>query len=576
MRTSLLHFRLTIDAVTAPRTIACALLAVLALGVAAAPAAAQTSPPNIVLVMTDDQRWDTLSAMPTVRKELAEKGVNFTNGFVVNSLCCPSRASILTGQYSHSSGVYTNTGNRGLWAFREHETVAPALQSVGYTTAYVGKYLNGYGGTRIPPGWSRWVAFSGVGYYDYSLNTDGVVTDPAPGDYSTDVLAGHAVSVIEQTPGPFFLVFAPYAPHWPANPPPRHEHAFARLEPWRPPSYNEEDVSDKPAWVRALPPMGPDQQRDLDEFRRDQLRSLLSVDEGVARILGALEQTGRLANTLIVFTSDNGYAWGEHRRSTKMDPYEESIRVPFLVRYDALGLLPRAERALALNIDLAPTFAQVAGAYLPLADGQSLVPLLTTPGLPWRTDFLVEHLRASATARMPTYCARRTTNSLYVSYETGEEEFYDLVADPYQLRNVAADPAARTALAANRARLKQLCDPPPPTVCTLKGTKRADALYGTPGYDVVCAYHGDDFVAASDGNDVVLAGWGNDEVYGKLGNDRLEGGPGSDWLFGGAGDDTIYAKDGQPDLVSCWTGRDTVVADRSDRVARGCERVKRS
>jgi N-acetylglucosamine-6-sulfatase len=545
-------------------------------GTVAPPAGAQTPPPNIVLILTDDQRWDTVAAMPTVRNELVGKGVNFSNGFVVNSLCCPSRASILTGQYSHSTGVYTNTGNRGLWAFREHETVAPVLQSAGYTTAYVGKYLNGYGGTRIPPGWSHWVAFSGVGYFQYGLNVNGVLTSAAPGEYSTDVLAGHAVSVIEQARGPFFLTFAPYAPHAPANPAPRHERAFARLEPWRPPSYNEDDVSDKPAWVQSLPSMGPEQQRDLDEFRRDQLRSLLAVDDGVARILDALARTGQLQNTLIVFTSDNGYAWGEHRRASKMDPYDESVRVPFVLRYDALGLPPREERRLALNIDLAPTFAHLAGRFLPLADGVSLLPLLTAPTVPWRSDFLIEHLRTSATARMPTYCAVRTTSSLYVSYETGEEELYDLSSDPYQLTNLARSRAARSALVALRARLGGLCNPPPPTVCTMKGTKGADVLQGTPGYEVVCAYHGDDLVNTAAGNDVVLAGWGHDDVYGHRGNDRLYGGPGVDWLFGGPGADTIYARDGTRDLVNCWTGRDRVIADRRDRIAPGCERVSRS
>ena len=562
----------------APRTLFCLVLALLALGTLASPAGAQAQAqrPNIVLILTDDQRWDTVSAMPTVQTELVGKGVNFSNGFVVNSLCCPSRASILTGQYSHSTGVYTNTGNRGLWAFREHETVAPALQAAGYTTAYVGKYLNGYGGTRIPPGWNQWVAFSGVGYYQYGLNVNGVVTPPGSGEYSTDVLTRHAVSAIEGAPGPLFLTYAPYAPHAPANPAPRHANAFPRLDAWRPPNYNEEDVSDKPAWVRSLPSMGAGQQRELDEFRRDQLRSLLSVDDGVARILEALERTGRLENTMIVFTSDNGFAWGEHRRSSKMDPYEESIRVPFVVRYDALRVAPRDERRFALNIDLAPTFAHLAGAYLPRVDGQSLLPLLANSGIPWRSDFLVEHLRASATANMPTYCAVRSTNSLYVSYETGEEELYDLVADRYQLTNLAKSPAARPALTALRARLGQLCSPPPPTICTMKGTKRADVLEGTPGYEVVCAYHGDDVVTAAAGNDVVLASWGDDDVYGKLGNDRLYGGPGNDWLFGGPGNDTIYARDGQRDLVNCWSGRDTVSADRGDRIGRGCERVNRS
>jgi N-acetylglucosamine-6-sulfatase len=559
-----------------PRTLLSVVLALLALAALAAPAGAQTRP-NIVLVLTDDQRWDTLSGMPTVQSELVAKGVNFSNGFVVNSLCCPSRASILTGQYSHSTGVYANKGSRGYRAFREGSTIATWLQTAGYTTGYVGKYLNGYRGPHVPPGWSRWVAFAGAGFFNYSLNVNGMPVwyGNGPEDYSTDVLAGQAVSFIEQAPGPFFLVFAPFAPHGPATPAPRHENAFEGLAPWRPPSYNEADVFDKPEWVRSLPEMAPERQTLVDSFRRDQLRSLLAVDDAVKTILGTLERTGRLRDTLIVFTSDNGMAWGEHRRSHKEDPYEESIRVPFVVRYDALGLPPRAERRLALNIDLAPTFAHLGGAPLPLADGRSLLPLLTAPSVPWRRDFLIEHLR-TASGRMPTYCGVRTTNALYVSYETGEEELYDLAADPHQLSNLAANRVARTRLVSLRRRLGQLCSPPPPTLCTMKGTTRADVLYGTPGFEVVCAYRGDDHVTADAGSDVVLAGRGHDDVYGKTGNDRIVGGPGADWLFGGAGNDTIDARDGQRDFVNCSTGRDTVLADRRDRLGRGCERVTRS
>jgi N-acetylglucosamine-6-sulfatase len=572
----LLHFRLTIAAVTPPRTLVCAVAALLSALALAGPAGAQTQP-NIVLILTDDQRADTLSAMPTVQAELVAKGVNFSNGFVANSLCCPSRASILTGLYSHSTGVYANKGARGYRAFREDSTVATWLQGAGYSTAYVGKYINGYRGSHVPPGWSRWAAFAGAGFFNYWLNVDGapVFHGSGPDDYSTDVLAGEAVSFIEQTPGAFFLVFSPFAPHSPATPAPRHANAFPTLAPWRPASYDEADVSDKPEWVRLLPRLTPERQAGLDRFRRSQLGSLLAVDDAVGAIVGALRRTGRLENTLIVFTSDNGIAWGEHRRSHKEDPYEESIRVPFVVRYDALNVPARVEPQVALNIDLAPTFAHLAGAAIPLVDGQSLLPLLTVPGIPWRSDFLIEHLR-TASSRIPTYCGVRTTSSLYVSYETGEEELYNLIADPYQLTNLATSPAARPTLRALRARLAQLCNPPPPTVCTLKGTGDADVLLGTPGYEVVCAYRGDDYVTAAGGNDRVFAAGGYDDVYGKAGNDRLDGGSGYDWLFGGPGDDTIYAQDGRRDLVSCWTGRDTVFADRVDRIGRGCERIRYS
>jgi N-acetylglucosamine-6-sulfatase len=630
MRTSLLHLRPTIVVLAAPRTLVYLALALLALATLAAPAGAQTRP-NIVLVLTDDQRWDTLSVMPTVQAELVNKGVNFTNGFVVNSVCCPSRASILTGQYSHSTGVYTNKGSRGYRAFREDSTIATRLQTVGYRTGYVGKYLNGYLGPHVPPGWNRWVAFEQTRFFNYTLNVDGVTvpygSDPA--DYATDVLADEAVSFIEQTPGAFFLVFSPFAPHGPATPAPRHANAFSGLAPWRPPNYDEEDVFDKPEWVRALPRLTPERQAAVDSFRQNQLRSLLAVDDAVAEIVSTLERTGRLGNTLIVFTSDNGIAWGEHRRDRKEDPYEESIRVPLVVRYDPLGVAGRVEPRLALNIDLAPTFAHLAGAPLPLADGQSLLNLLTGAVIPWRTDFLVEHLR-SASSRIPTYCGVRTANSLYVAYETGEEELYDLVSDPHELTNLAPNPAARTTLTAARRRLAQLCSPPPPIICTMKGTTRADILYGTSGYEVVCAYDGDDVVSAGAGNDVVFGGrggddldgglgndringytgddiiyggWGNDViaghsgydivyggpendavngdagndvVYSGAGNDRISGGDGRDWLYGGPGADTIDGRDGVRDVVRCGSERDMAYTDRFDRVQRGCEVVRRA
>ncbi|MBA2536033.1 MAG: sulfatase-like hydrolase/transferase, partial [Actinobacteria bacterium] len=199
-------------------------------------AAAQAPRPNIILVFTDDQRADTLWAMPNVQNALVDKGVSFSNAFVVNPVCCPSRVSTLTGGYSHSTGIYRNSPPYGGFrAFDDSSTIATWLKGAGYRTGYVGKYMNGYRATPyIPPGWDHWVAMEG-GYYNYTLNTEGTLTSfgAAPEDYSTDVFAAEAISFVEDTPGPFFLMFSPFAPHSNAAPAPRHANAFSDLEPWR-------------------------------------------------------------------------------------------------------------------------------------------------------------------------------------------------------------------------------------------------------------------------------------------------------------------------------------------------------
>ncbi|MDQ4082151.1 MAG: sulfatase [Actinomycetota bacterium] len=418
--------------------------------------------PNIVLVLTDDQRWDTVRAMPAVSRELVARGVTFTNAFVVNPLCCPSRVSILTGRYSHSTGVYSNRGRYGgAAAFDETSTLATWLSEAGYRTAYVGKYLNRYWGTHVPLGWERWFGYLGS-YVNFTVNDDGssVFYGSEPDDYATDVFADEAVSFVEETRDPFFLVFAPFAPHLPAMPAARHAAAFAGLRPWRPPAFNEADVSDKPRWLRQAAGVSAAY---IDHVRRAQLQSLLAVDEAVARIVRTLKETGRIDNTILVFTSDNGFSWGEHRHLGKHVPYEESIRVPLVMRFDALGLGRRIEKRFVTNIDLAPTLARLAGTAAPAAEGRDLLPLLRGLDARWRRTFLVENLgRPLGDGDAPTYCAVRTARFKYVAYSTREEELYDLRADPHELRNRVGDPALRENLRALRAQLKESCDPPPP------------------------------------------------------------------------------------------------------------------
>jgi N-acetylglucosamine-6-sulfatase len=426
--------------------------------------------PDIVLILTDDQRWDTLWAMPEVRRLLVADGATFSNSFVVNALCCPSRSSILTGDYSHTTGVYSNGGPHGGFpAFHDRSTIATWLHDAGYDTALIGKYLNEYPGRYVPPGWDTWNAMVmnavvGNYYYVWSLSRGHQLIHYGnrPEDYSTNVLASRAVRFIDSADGPLFLYFAPWAPHGDPVPAPGDEDAFADLKPFRPPNYDEADVSDKPEYIRSAPAFGPVKTRYIDAYRRGQYQTLLAVDRAVGRIVDALQDTGRLDNTMIVFASDNGLVWGEHRWQNKQVPYEESIRVPLVIRYPPLTPEAATVSQLALNIDLAPTFADLAGVPTPHVDGRSLLPLLQGKATPWRHDFLIEHERVDRRLPVPSYCAVRTTHELFAVYGTHESEYYDLRTDPYELQNRADDPHTLQARQALARRLHELCNPPPP------------------------------------------------------------------------------------------------------------------
>ncbi len=428
--------------------------------------------PDVVLIVTDDQRWDTLTHMPGVRRVLADEGVTFRNAFVTNPLCCPSRSTILTGAYSHSTGVYTNGGDLGFQAFDDRSTVATWLDGAGYETALIGKYFNGsWPGTYVPPGWDRWVAFRNAKdlYYDYDLLIDGRPRSYGSdaGSYSTDVLTKYADRFIRETPAedPLFLLLSPFAPHSPRTAPPGAEAATDPASGWQPgPNLPETDVSDKPAYVRAL---GGDASRQVLDGRQrwaEQVTSLQAVDDMVVRVVHALRQTGRLDDTLIVFTSDNGIAIGEHGWTYKLTPYEESIRVPLVIRYDPLTDGTRSD-ALAANVDIAPTIAALAGALAPGAQGRSLLPILEDTAAAVHEEILIEHVEYRSDHGRPdppTYCAVRTPNRLFVHYASGEEELYDLDRDPWQLRNLARVPPRREELTALRRRTMQLCRPKPP------------------------------------------------------------------------------------------------------------------
>lgn len=432
--------------------------------------------PNIVLILTDDQRWDTIDSkhspfgtdiMPLVKSELGGSGVEFSNGFMTTPLCCPSRASILTGLYAHNTGVRGNAPPRGgAVAFNDSSAVGLWLQAAGYRTGFYGKYLNGYDNLwdttagdapYVPPGWNEWHGMKNVAYYDYTIVENGVEVPygSAESDYSTDVLRDKALGFIHTSAGlgqPFFLYFAPKAPHGPWIPAVRHTGMFSTAVPWRPPSYNEADVSDKPLWVQNTPLLTQQDQTDLDAIRIAQLEMLQAVDEAVKAIMDALRAENIADNTFVVYIADNGWTWGEHRRQGKNHPYEEAIRTALFLRYPKLAPLARSEDRFALNIDLAPTFAELAGASIPLTpDGVSLIRLMDGTAPSWRSDFMTEGYPANH-----TWASIRDSEWKYTEYPDGQAELYDLNADPFELTNVAFDPANADCVAAMAARIRQI------------------------------------------------------------------------------------------------------------------------
>jgi N-acetylglucosamine-6-sulfatase len=386
--------------------------------------------PNIILILTDDldAHPKSISRMPNLRRYLINQGTTFDNAFVTTSLCCPSRATILRGQYSHNHGVLTNAAPLGgAMRFRElgreKSTISTWLHSGGYRTVEIGKYLNHYKPPK-PPRWDEWVG--------------GRVPD---GAYHTDYYARKAASFIRNTRGerqPFFMWLGTRAPHVPAEPAPRHADAFPNVKAPRPPSFNEQNVSDKPKWVRKQASLTSTQIHEIDKLYRNRLRSMLAVDDLIGRIVDSLRHSRKLSNTYIVFTSDNGVSLGTHRRNYgKWSAYEEDIRVPLIAR--GPGVPEGVERThMVLNNDLAPTFARLGSVSPPsFVDGRSFVPLLQ-PGPPspsrWRSAFLAEAVAFQASGR-PAYNAMRTRTHLWVEYASGERELYNLKEDPYEVQS---------------------------------------------------------------------------------------------------------------------------------------------
>ena len=500
-------------------------------------ATAGTAAPTIVVVMADDLDVATLNVaielglMPALEAAMVDAGLKFDESFVSDSLCCPSRATFFTGQYPHNHGVRRGqsapSGDGSFAAYDDNQSVASALLSAGYRTALIGKFLNGYGYSvpknhpecnsadcmirYVPAGWSDWQGLPDYGelngmpvyagaycMYNYTVNDNGslVTYGMSLADYQTDVIAQRAGALIDSVArqgAPLFLVATPLAPHyelclaaedrysWDIRPAPRHAGSLPAqvgLD-FGKPSFNEADVSDKPPWFASeYSSIQSTQQSNLNRLYRHRLEALRSLDDLFATIKHHLILAGRWDDSFVIFTSDNGWLYGEHRVPGKVLAFEESIRVPLFLR--GPGIPPGASRsAMVLNNDLAPTFAELAGISLnPAPDGRSLVPLFSQDNPPdWRRRFLSEHFRdlAPAPGSYLDYLAVRTAagdfdnsgKQVLIDWRTdwlvdqthAGVEHYDLTTDPLQLNSIEADsPATSQQRAALQADLAMLRD----------------------------------------------------------------------------------------------------------------------
>jgi N-acetylglucosamine-6-sulfatase len=441
--------------------------------------------PNVIVIETDDLNLSDMPGLPTVLDKLARLGTSFRNSYASFPLCCPSRATFLTGQYAHNHHVIGSEPATGYNALDHTNTLAVWLRRSGYRTAMVGKYLNGYGlddglpelrpdATEVPPGWTEWYALTGgldQRRYKYWLNENGRLRWYGAGrleNYVTDVLAAKTIDFLRRRaryPKPFFLWFNPTAPHGEAGlplgatrdptPAPRHLGLYGNATAPRNPNFNEDDVDDKPDLVSKQPKLGQADIDDIDRRFRGRMESLLSVDEAVGRIIRRLKKARDLRKTYLIFTSDNGIQLGAHRLIFKSYLYEESLRVPLIIRGPKFPAGVVRDQLVA-NIDLAPTIAQIAKATPGLAmDGIPLLPLALKPAAASGRDLLFESYDFNS-------FGIRRGNWRYNQYENGDnkEELYDLVADPFELTNLLhpnPNPPASAGIKAQlEARLAQL------------------------------------------------------------------------------------------------------------------------
>jgi arylsulfatase A-like enzyme len=461
---------------------------VVALGMAACdrggPATTADRPPNVVVILVDDLRWDDLGieGHPFVETpaidQVARDGVRFRNAFATTPLCSPSRAAILTGQYVHTNGIIDNTARDS--TSHQLETFARPLERAGYQTGFFGKWHMGNDdGPR--PGFTHWVAMKGQGEaLDPNFNVDGTRTKET--GYVTDLLTDHVVRFMRRSAGKPFLVFLAHKALHPNLvqrddgstvavagqregfiPAPRHQGRYANAVVPRRPNAGPTVVG-KPALLRPLAgvtPLGPGTGTPDGDVRA-RLEMLLGVDESLQRIVDTLKAMGEYQRTVIVVTSDHGYFYGEHQLNDERRlAYEETIRVPLIVRYPAVAVAGGTPTEMVQTIDLAPTLLELARAPDTVTrHGKSLVPLLRGQAVPWRESVLIEYYSDAVFPRIRSmgYQAVRTTRHKYVHYLElpGMDELYDLGADPYEMTNLMGSARGQELLPALQAELSRL------------------------------------------------------------------------------------------------------------------------
>jgi N-acetylglucosamine-6-sulfatase len=472
-------------------------LASLLILLVAAPAQAATKKPatkerpNVVVVMTDDQDFRSMGVMPKTRKLIGARGTTFDQNIVNFPLCCPSRATYYSGQYSHNHKVLWNNPPQGGYdKFKGKETLPVWLSRAGYRTIHIGKYLNEYGQRRpkeVPPGWQDW--YGGVDpttydYYGFTINHNGKLKTygRTPKDYSTDVytgLAEEAIRTASKKAQPFFMSLAPNAPHTvatqsgatkegsPALAPPRYANVFANALMPRFPNFNPDNIDNKPAIKAFFPNKLSDLEvSQLQDHWRGRMGALLGVDDMVERLVNVLKKTGEYDNTVIVYTSDNGWILGEHRlrdpvtedgkaAGVKYVPYEGSARVPLIVAGPGFPA-GRVVTGVTSNADLSPTILQLAGATPKLTqDGESLLDAANDPSKLHDRGVLIETF--DNPRGVPPYSAIRTDRYRYEKQKGGEVEgLYDLALDPWELQSLDKDPRYAKIKAILKAQLSKL------------------------------------------------------------------------------------------------------------------------
>jgi N-acetylglucosamine-6-sulfatase len=434
-----------------------------------------------VVIMTDDQTAAALSGMQNVNSLIAAEGTKFDQAIDSFPLCCPSRATNLTGQYAHNHGVLHNNPPFGGFLQLDSTSTMPVwLQAAGYRTMHVGRYLNGYEAKYgIPPGYTDWIGLphsAAFNYVSWKAFDHGVIKSypdaEHPGEYLTDFETRKAVELIDQaSPGetPFYLSLWYTAPHRgnprdpddpvrPLTPSPaaRHRDAYAGVRMPRHPSFNEKNMFDKPQVVADRRRLSPEFAAGVEENWRQENEALMAVDEGVAQVVEALRRNGELENTLLVFMSDNGFMHGEHRAlAEKVLPYEESIRIPLVMRGPGVPR-GRVDERLVANVDVPSTILDATDVGPGrVQDGRSLLELLADPGAEWGRDVLIEN--GNGANGIPTYRGIRTYRFLYVEHRTtGEYELYDLENDPFELQSLDGHEAYAKVQRDLKSRLREL------------------------------------------------------------------------------------------------------------------------